>query len=59
MGISRFLLRRAWKPYKERSLEVWEGLSESRREMKRFKAPNIVLIVAIDFDHRTDDIVEH
>lgn len=45
IGISRFLLRRTWKPYAERFFELWEGLSESRREMKRFNAPNMVLIV--------------
>lgn len=46
MGISGFLLRRTWKPDAEESLRVdCEGLSESRREMKRLRAPNTVAIM--------------
>ena len=46
MGISGFLLRRTWKPDAENSLRVdCEGLSESRREMNRLRAPNMVAIL--------------
>ena len=45
MAMSWFLLRRTWKPDSDCPLrEVWEGLSESRRDMKRLMAPNIVAI---------------
>lgn len=43
MGISGFLFRKTWKPKAPwLPLEVCEGESESRREMKRLSAPNIL-----------------
>ena len=43
MGISAFLFRRTWKPKAPwLPLGLGDGESESRRDMKRLSAPNIV-----------------
>lgn len=42
IGMSSFLLRRTWNPKDPWPSVSREGESESRREMKRFSAPNIV-----------------
>lgn len=41
MANSAFLFRSTWKPNAP-WLELWDGASESRREMKRLRALNMV-----------------
>lgn len=42
MANSAFWFRNTWKPKAPWVLEVWDGESESRREMKRLRALNMI-----------------
>lgn len=58
MAMSWFLFRRTWKPDADCPLrEDGEGPSESRRDMKRLMAPNIVAI-SEDVNNCTNSRIE-